>query len=84
MVELLHRGAFADEGPSLARLHGFAGDRGLVPTGLHVEVYLTDPGHTPDAELRTLLRVPVRPAAGWPTGRGSCPSARSPICVGSQ
>jgi hypothetical protein len=61
-AELLHRGAFADEGPSLAALYRFAAEHGLEPAGPHVEVYLTDPRTTPDADLRTLLRVPVRPA----------------------
>lgn len=62
VAELLHRGAFADEGPSLQRLYRFVGERGLAPAGPHVEVYLTDPRHTPDPELRTILRVPVRGA----------------------
>ena len=59
-AQLLHLGAFADEGPSLQRLYRFLGERGLAPAGPHVEVYLTDPRHTPDPELRTILRVPVR------------------------
>jgi hypothetical protein len=61
-VQLLHRGAFADEGPALARLHAFAAEQGLAVTGPHVEVYLTDPRTTPDPDLRTVLRVPVAPA----------------------
>lgn len=64
VAELLHLGAFADEGPSLGRLYRFLAERGLAPAGPHVEVYLTDPGHTPDAELRTILRVTVRIVAG--------------------
>jgi hypothetical protein len=63
VVQLLHRGAFADEGPSLARLHAYAAEHGLAAVGPHVEVYLTDPRTTPDPDLRTVLRIPVGPAA---------------------
>ena len=59
VARLLHRGAFADEGPSLATLYGFVERAGLVPAGPHTEVYLTDPSGTPPAQLRTLLQVPV-------------------------
>lgn len=62
VVQLLHRGAFADEGPALARLHAFAAEHTLSVAGPHVEVYLTDPRTTPDPDLRTVLRVPVAPA----------------------
>ncbi len=64
VAELLHLGAFADEGPSLRRLYAFLGERGLAPAGPHVEVYLADPRTTPDEELRTILRVPVRTVTG--------------------
>lgn len=59
VAQLLHHGPYADEGPSLATLYAFVAEQGLVPTGPHIEVYLTDPTSTPPAELRTLLRVPV-------------------------
>lgn len=58
-AQLLHRGPFADEGPSLAALYAFVAELGLRQAGPHTEVYLTDPGTTAPAELRTLLRVPV-------------------------
>ena len=58
-AELLHRGPYADEGPSLAALYAFVSEQGLAPAGPHTEVYLTDPREVEPAELRTLLRVPV-------------------------
>jgi hypothetical protein len=64
VVQLLHRGAFADEGPALARLHRSAVEQGRLPAGPHVETYLTDPRTTEDAALRTVLRVPVRSVRG--------------------
>jgi hypothetical protein len=59
VARLLHRGPYADEGPSLAALYAFVEQAGLVPAGPHTEVYLTDPSSTPPAQLRTLLQVPV-------------------------
>jgi effector-binding domain-containing protein len=59
VARLLHRGPYADEGPSLAALYSFVERAGLVPAGPHTEVYLTDPSTTPPAQLRTLLQVPV-------------------------
>jgi hypothetical protein len=60
VAQLLHRGRYVDEAPSLAALAAFVVEQGRTPVGPHTEVYLTDPGSTAPAELRTLLRMPVR------------------------
>ncbi len=62
VAQLLHRGPYAEEGPSLEALHAFVAARGLRAAGPHTEVYLTDPGATAPADNRTLLRVPVGPS----------------------
>lgn len=63
-VQILHCGSYDDEGPTLARLHDvFLPAQGLVPTGRHHEIYLSDPRKTAPARLRTVLRQPVRPAS---------------------
>ncbi len=65
-VQTLHVGSFDDEGPVLADLHDrFVPEHGLVLTGRHHEIYLSDPRRTAPPELRTILRQPVRrrPAA---------------------
>jgi hypothetical protein len=59
-VQLLHRGPYADEPRSLARMGEFMGRSGLVPNGLHHELYLSDVRETAPEELRTILRQPVR------------------------
>ncbi|HET9137774.1 GyrI-like domain-containing protein [Actinophytocola sp.] len=61
-VQAMHRGAFADEPRTLAAMDAFMTSAGLVRDGLHHEIYLTDPGHTPPEHARTILRQPVRPA----------------------
>jgi hypothetical protein len=64
-VQTLHVGSFEDEGPVLADLHGrYLPEHGLVMTGRHHEVYLSDPRRTAADRLRTILRQPVRPAGG--------------------
>ncbi|MGH1565229.1 GyrI-like domain-containing protein [Mumia sp. DW29H23] len=59
-VQILHRGSYDDEGPTLRRLHDeFLPAHGLEPTGPHHEIYLSDPRKTEPARLRTILRQPV-------------------------
>ncbi|MEV0235966.1 hypothetical protein [Nonomuraea sp. NPDC050786] len=58
-VELLHEGPFSEEHLSLKVMEEFMAEHGLVPNGLHHEIYLTA---LDDPSPRTLLRQPVRPA----------------------
>ncbi len=61
-LQTLHVGAYDDEGPILAHLHGV-----LMPAldytfaGPHHEIYLSDPRRTDAARLKTVLRQSVRP-----------------------
>ncbi|MEO6996669.1 MAG: GyrI-like domain-containing protein [Terracoccus sp.] len=62
-VQILHLGSYDDEGPTLARLHDqFLPAQGLVPTGRHHEIYLSDPRKTEAGRLKTILRQPVTSA----------------------
>ncbi|MFF2275692.1 GyrI-like domain-containing protein [Agromyces sp. NPDC058126] len=59
-VQTLHRGAYDDEGPTLARLHDeFMPAEGLRFNGRHHEVYFGDPRRSAPEKLRTILRQPV-------------------------
>lgn len=63
-AQLLHIGAYDDEGPALARLHHeYLPAHNLRMSGHHHEIYLNDPRRTEPAKLRTILRQPVRPAS---------------------
>ncbi|HEX8079737.1 MAG TPA: GyrI-like domain-containing protein [Jatrophihabitans sp.] len=63
-AQILHVGSYDDEGPTLARLHAeFLPAHGLVPTGLHHEIYLSDPRKTEPGKLKTILRQPVTSTA---------------------
>jgi hypothetical protein len=59
-AQILHVGSYDDEGPTLQRLHAeFLPANGLLPTGRHHEIYLSDPRRTEPSKLRTVLRQPV-------------------------
>lgn len=59
-VQVLHLGSYDDEAPTVERLHReFLPAHGLVPTGRHHEIYLSDPRRVEPARLRTIVRQPV-------------------------
>jgi hypothetical protein len=58
-AQLMHHGAYRDEGRSIATLHDFIASKGLRPRGKHHEIYLSDPRRSPPEKIRTVLRHPV-------------------------
>ncbi|WP_269304525.1 GyrI-like domain-containing protein [Aeromicrobium sp. HA] len=62
-VQTLHLGPYDAEGPVLERMHDeVIPARGLVRTGRHHEIYLSDPRRAAPERLRTILRQPVAEA----------------------
>jgi hypothetical protein len=62
VAQVLHLGPYAEERPTIERLHAAIAAAGLRPRGRHHELYLGDPGRSAPAKLRTLVRHPVEPA----------------------
>lgn len=61
-LQILHIGAYADEGPILKQLHEVEMPaRGVTFNGPHHEIYLGDPRRTEAARLKSVLRQPVKP-----------------------
>jgi len=58
-AQILHRGPYADEAPTIARLHDFIAEAGYRLAGKHHEIYLTDPRKSAPANNRTIIRQPV-------------------------
>ena len=58
-AQILHRGPYNEEGPTIARLHKFIAGLGLDKSGKHHEIYLSDPRRCAPEKLRTILRQPV-------------------------
>jgi hypothetical protein len=56
---VLHVGPYADEGPVIAALHDFIRAQGYALSGKHHEIYISDPGRTTPARMKTVIRQPV-------------------------
>jgi hypothetical protein len=59
VAQVLHLGPYAEERPSIERLHAAIAAAGWRPRGHHHEIYLGDPRRGDPAKVRTLLRQPV-------------------------
>jgi hypothetical protein len=62
-VQMLHVGPYEQEGESAAQMLAFAESKGLRYVGPHHEIYISDPRRVEPAKLKTILRLPVRPAS---------------------
>jgi hypothetical protein len=58
-AQVLHLGPYADEGPTIERLHAFIEERGYTKRGKHHEIYLGDPRRSAPERLKTIIRQPV-------------------------
>lgn len=62
-AQILHIGAYDDEGPTLARLHQeWLPQHGFVENGKHHEIYVSDARRVAPPTLKTVLRQPIRKA----------------------
>jgi hypothetical protein len=59
-AQILHRGPYAAEKPTIERLHAFIRENGLTFAGSHHEIYVTDPNRSAPEKLKTIIRQPVR------------------------
>jgi hypothetical protein len=58
-AQLLYTGPYADEGPTVARMHEEIQAAGRQLRGHHHEIYLSDMRRTAPEKLKTILRQPV-------------------------
>ncbi len=61
-AQTLYLGPYSDEGPTIAELHAFIDERGMVRSGKHHEIYFSDPRRVEPAKYRTIIRQPASPA----------------------
>ena len=61
VAQVMHIGPYAEEAPTIAKLHQFIQDEGRLPEGRHHEIYLGDPKRTAPERLKTIIRQPVGP-----------------------
>ncbi|MBT8211499.1 MAG: GyrI-like domain-containing protein [Acidimicrobiia bacterium] len=60
-AQIMHHGPYADEAPTIERLHDFIETEGYNLTGKHHEIYLTDPRRSAPEKNRTIIRQPIAP-----------------------
>lgn len=60
-AQVMHLGPYAEEAPTIARMHAFIAEEGYERTGKHHEIYLSDPRRSAPEKMKTILRQPVRP-----------------------
>ncbi|MEQ8582220.1 MAG: GyrI-like domain-containing protein [Marinoscillum sp.] len=59
-VQILHRGSWEDEEPSIRQLLDFVKANRMEITSYHKEIYLTDPKRVAPEKLKTILRYRVK------------------------
>jgi hypothetical protein len=59
-VQVMYIGAFADEGPTIKKMHEFITGSGYELNGKHHEIYLSDFRKTEPAKLKTIIRQPYK------------------------
>lgn len=58
-AQIMHIGPFAEEGPTIERVHRFIADRGKTLSGTHHEIYLSDIRKADPAKWKTVIRQPM-------------------------
>ena len=57
-AQIVYIGPFADEPPTIAKIHRFIAEKGGQLQGKHHEIYLSDFRRTDPAKLKTGIRQP--------------------------
>jgi hypothetical protein len=58
-AQVLHKGSYASEESTIARLHETIEAKGYTKIGKHHEIYLNDPRRSAADKLKTIIRQPV-------------------------
>jgi hypothetical protein len=58
-AQVMHVGSYADEEPTIEKLHAFIAEHDYPLRGRHHEIYLSDPRRSAPERLKTVLRQPV-------------------------
>jgi hypothetical protein len=59
-AQIMFIGPYADEGPTIERIHRFIREKGGTLSGKHHEIYMSDPRRTAPEKLKTVIRQPFR------------------------
>lgn len=59
-AQVLHRGPYSAEEPTIVALHAFIAEQGMALHGKHHEIYLSDPRRSAPEKMKTIIRQPAR------------------------
>lgn len=59
-AQIMHIGPFADEGPTIQKVHQFIEDNSYHLSGKHHEIYLSDIRRAAPEKLKTIIRQPIK------------------------
>lgn len=59
-VQIMYFGPYADEGPTIAKMHQYAKDLGYGLEGKHHEIYMSDVRKVAPEKNKTIIRQPIR------------------------
>lgn len=57
-AQTMYIGPYADEGPTIEKIHNFIKEKGHELRGKHHEIYLSDPRRSKPEKLKTIIRQP--------------------------
>jgi len=60
VLSIVHKGPYREVGPSYAALFQYAREKGYVPQGCPMEIYLNDPAKVRENELLTEIQAPIK------------------------
>jgi hypothetical protein len=58
-AQIMHIGSYADEAPTIEKLHAYIRDNRYELKGKQREIYLSDPRKTAPENLKTIIRQPI-------------------------
>lgn len=58
-AQIMHLGPYAEEAPTIEKLHAYIDEQGYRLRGKHHEIYLSDPRHSAPSRMKTILRQPI-------------------------
>jgi hypothetical protein len=59
-AQIMYIGPYAEEGPTIQKLHDFIVSQGGKLSGKHHEIYMGDPRKTAPEKLKTIIRQPMK------------------------
>ena len=59
-IQILHIGPYSTEPESLAKMRKLMEQKNIVESGLHHEIYLSDPRKVTPEKMKTIIRQPVK------------------------